>query len=371
MVTSVPPSNTIQASTPGRIVLFGEHQDYFNLPVIAAGVSLRVQITGYAHDKSYIDLTLKNLRRTYSIPLKNIPLKYHFRRAYLQSSINLLSRKGFKIPAFKATIAGNIPQNAGLSSSSALTVAWIQFLVGILGEKVPQVDIANWAYEAEVLEFNEPGGPQDHYATALGNIHYFQFPLNLSPVYKPLNLSKFSNSNVAIVIGHSQVRKRTLSMLRRIKYHSFASMRHLGLKTLDAVPLSDIPDEQLHRTLRAIIKIRDITKQGITLLSLKDNNTKSDNSSNDFWLKIGKFLLTQHTVLRDDLRLSVSRIESMINGAMDAGAYGCKINGSGGGGCMIAICHPDDALSVAKGIKKGKGYPYQVSIDSGVRLEKS
>ncbi len=39
-------SNTIKVSTPGRICLFGEHQDYLGLPVIAAAISRRVNITG-------------------------------------------------------------------------------------------------------------------------------------------------------------------------------------------------------------------------------------------------------------------------------------------------------------------------------------
>ena len=33
-------------STPGRICLFGEHQDYLGLPVLAMAISLRIKITG-------------------------------------------------------------------------------------------------------------------------------------------------------------------------------------------------------------------------------------------------------------------------------------------------------------------------------------
>ncbi|MBT4369578.1 MAG: galactokinase family protein, partial [Candidatus Marinimicrobia bacterium] len=34
----------MEISTPGRICLFGEHQDYLGLPVIAMGISLRAKI---------------------------------------------------------------------------------------------------------------------------------------------------------------------------------------------------------------------------------------------------------------------------------------------------------------------------------------
>ena len=37
----------LEITTPGRICLFGEHQDYLGLPVIAMAISLRANISGY------------------------------------------------------------------------------------------------------------------------------------------------------------------------------------------------------------------------------------------------------------------------------------------------------------------------------------
>ena len=55
---------------------------------------------------------------------------------------------------------------------------------------------------------------------------------------------------------------------------------------------------------------------------------------------------------------------------MEAGAYGAKINGSGEGGCMFAICDAEDIDSVTKAIEKANGTSFIVNIDEGVRLEK-
>jgi galactokinase len=37
--------NRIKVSAPGRICLFGEHQDYLGLPVITAAIDLRLELT--------------------------------------------------------------------------------------------------------------------------------------------------------------------------------------------------------------------------------------------------------------------------------------------------------------------------------------
>lgn len=345
----------IRSSAPGRIVLFGEHQDYFNLPVISAGVNLRITVLGHYHDKPYIHLVLNNMKRTYTIPLQ-FPIPYRFRRAYLQSAINVLHRKGFAFDGFTASFSGNIPQNSGLSSSSALTVAWTAFLSRLLGKKLKSEEIAELAFETEVLEFNEPGGRQDVYATALGNVNFLEFPASNLPKATTLDTSKLQD--IAFVVGNSQVKKRTLNTVFRIKQRVLSAMQDLKLTSLDSIDLADIPVHQNFKMLRAILNIRDITLQGKDLFSdsIVDGNV------------LGKFLSKQHSFLRDDLNLSIDRIESMIEGAMENGAYGCKINGSGEGGCILAICHPDKIEDVMAGISKGKGKPYHVKLDTGVKV---
>ena len=345
----------VRSSAPGRVVLFGEHQDYFNLPVISAGVNLRMTIIGHYHDKPYIYLILNNMKRTYTIPLQ-FPIPYRFRRAYLQSAINVFHRKGFNFEGFTASFSGNIPQNAGLSSSSALTVAWTAFLSRLLGKKLKPEEIAELAFESEVLEFNEPGGRQDAYATALGNVNFLEFPMSGFPKATALDISKLDD--IAFVVGNSQVKKRTLNTVHRIKQRVFSNMQDLKISSLEHMETSDISNHTSYKMLRAIMNIKDLTLKGKDLF----NDSVVDGPT------LGKFLTRQHAILRDDLNLSIDRIESMIDGAMANGAYGCKINGSGEGGCILAICHADKVEQVMAGISKGKGKPYNVKLDTGVKI---
>jgi len=99
------------------------------------------------------------------------------------------------------------------ASSSALLVCWIKFLLTVSGhEQARNADfIARMAHRAEVLEFNEPGGMMDQYATAVGGILYMEFtdPVKLQPVNSDLG---------TFVLGDSLQPKDTMHILHRVKY---------------------------------------------------------------------------------------------------------------------------------------------------------
>ena len=162
--------------------MFGEHQDYLNLPIIACAISLRIEITGTKRDDSLINISLPDINQTEIFSL-NTQLEYLKERDYFKSSINVLRKHGLNFSnGFDCTIHGEIPINAGTSSSSALIVSWINFLnqFSCTPQNLSSEKLAKYAHEAEVLEFNEPGGMMDHYSTAVGGIIYLDFNPKLS-----------------------------------------------------------------------------------------------------------------------------------------------------------------------------------------------
>ena len=84
--------------------------------------------------------------------------------------------------------------------------------------------------------------------------------------------------------------------------------------------------------------------------------------------EMGRLLSDHQTILRDVLKISTPKIDRMIDAAMTAGAYGGKINGSGGGGCMFVYA-PEHPETVACAIEQAGGKAYIISIDSGTRVE--
>ena len=83
---------------------------------------------------------------------------------------------------------------------------------------------------------------------------------------------------------------------------------------------------------------------------------------------ISSLINEQHAILRDKLKVSTEKIESMLTAALNAGALGGKINGSGGGGCMFAYA-PENPEKVADAIRSVGGKSYIVNMDSGTKEE--
>ena len=82
---------------------------------------------------------------------------------------------------------------------------------------------------------------------------------------------------------------------------------------------------------------------------------------------IGNLLMNHHAVLRDLLKVSTPKIEAMLEAALNAGALGGKINGSGGGGCMFAFA-PDNPQSVAEAIEKVSGEATIIRYAEGTKI---
>jgi galactokinase len=355
-------NNQLQVSSPGRICLVGEHQDYFGLAIIAAAINLRITISGKRRsDKTFvIDLPDIGEKEEFSSD-REIP--YQKKRDYLKSAVNIHRRQGLALTGWDCLVRGTIPINAGTSSSSALVVAWNKFLLEAAGDgraEFPE-DIAELGYMTEVAEFKEPGGKMDHYTSALGGVVWIQFD-------EPMKLTKLENPLQTFVLANSLEKKDTTGMLGFIKSHVLEGAARVrekipgfGLKS-SLTPAAAEEIDQLgtdhRRLLKGTMLTRDLTRQGAVLFQTRPFDHR----------KFGALLSAQHDVLRDLLQISTPKIERMIRAALDAGAFGAKINGSGGGGCMFAYA-PDDPEKVAAAVEGAGGQAFVVHVDEGVRRE--
>jgi len=359
----------MRISTPGRICFFGEHQDYLGLPVIAAAISRRIGIDGNYRNDDKIILHLPDLGLQVQFSLHET-FPYVIQRDYFRSTINILKRKGLTFSkGFECVIRGNIPINSGTSSSSALIVSWAHFLDKMSDNpfNFSQKELGEIANAAEVLEFGEPGGMMDHYSTAIGNVIYLESTPEIKVEALTPKLGTF-------VLGDSLEPKDTLGILARCRYGMEDVIRKVKAYdpefSIFTTPFEKTAD-YLHKLsedemslLRANVEDRDILLEGKALLTAGSYDSVNEEFDDQF----GNLLYKHYKNLRDHKRTSTLKIERMMNAALNAGALGGKINGSGGGGCMFAYA-PTKAEEVAEAIEKEGGKSYIITVDSGTRIE--
>lgn len=99
--------------------------------------------------------------------------------------------------------------------------------------------------------------------------------------------------------------------------------------------------EQYPDAINPIIKtIGSFAKQGEALVSEKN------------YTSLGKLMNVNHGLL-DALGVCTVELSALVYAARNAGAYGAKLTGAGGGGCMVALS--DSPQEVAKAIERAGG----------------
>ena len=345
---------SLTVKAPGRVVLFGEHQDYLGLPVIPAAIDLHISVTGKIDSSN-----------TYRINLPDLELVEKFKasdlvdlpdRAYLKSCVKVLQREEI-IPlksGVSATVTSKIPIRAGLSSSSALTVVWTKFLAELYDHELDPMKLTELAFKAEVLEFNEPGGMMDQMVSSHGYVNYQEFE-------EPVRCTRLLTAFPGLVIGDSNEKKDTLNTLSSIRQGVNSALESIDETHVKKVAMDEI--EELNNIepfakscLTAAVKNYAYTKSAYT---------EFRNYKEKFNYDMIGYLMNDHdNVLRDYLDISTPKIEKMILAANKAGALGCKITGSGNGGCMIAFC-PGKEKEVTNAIQCEGGIAYPTRVVSG------
>jgi len=346
---------------PGRVCLFGEHSDYLELDIIAAAINMSIEIIAQPRDDNTIFVSYRDLDTSDEFSLDD-EIQYRTQRDYIRSAFNVMARRGISpMQGWNLQVRGTIPIAAGLSSSSAMAVGAIKAILEMSGENMSPQEVALRAYDAEVAEFGESGGTMDHYASSIGGIIHVN-TLDHKVTTLPAKLDTF-------VIGDSGEKKDTVGDLRYIRTTVEEEYKKIGkqiesfdrrLTSISLVSeLRQSEPSKERRMAEATLRNRDLTKRAFRLLSEPSLEG----------IEFGKMLTEHHEILRDELERSTSKIERLITAAYDAGALGCKINGSGGGGSMMAYTEGDEH-GVASAVERAGGIAYIVKVGSGATLIK-
>ena len=212
---------------------------------------------------------------------------------------------------------GDLPARTGLGSSSAFIVGLLHALYAYQGRMVDKMRLASEAIHVEQDMINDNVGCQDQIATAVGGINRIEFT---AQGYKTLPI-----------------------MLNRVtmdKLEASIMLFYTGISRT----ASEIVDEQL-RTMG------EKQKDMLHLLSLVDQ-AESLLVSGDVE-NFGRLLDETWKIKRTlSGKISNSYIDDIYSAGINAGAFGGKLLGAGGGGFILFLCPPEKQPSVKAVLEK-------------------
>jgi mevalonate kinase len=292
----------------GKVILFGEHFVVHGVPGIVSAIDATAdaEVTRIAKG-----ITVKDERKGAKGYAEEKRLQQ------LESIDRMLKAMGIKpeTVALNIRLGGNLPGFSGLGASAASSVAIARAIAEELAITLPNEKINEVAYEAEKAYAGTPSGI-DNTAATYGGLLWFKKNMNGGPdTIEKLSMRK----PVEIIIGSTGIVANTKAMVEGVA----------------------------ERKKKNPQKYDSLFKQAEALAFA------GRKALNDFDLrKVGELMDENHRLLQE-IEVSCKELDQLVDLAKAQGAFGAKLTGGGGGGCMTALT-PTKALQerVAKAIEK-------------------
>ena len=312
----------IRSRSPLRISFAGGGTDVSPYAELYGGAIISTTIDRYAY------VTLKpNSNKSIRIISQDYNLLEEFRTISdmtIDGKTNLIKaaviQAGLKNKNLDIVVHVDSPPGSGLGSSSALSVALIGCLSKYLNEYLTSYEIAKRAVELERELLNIKGGYQDQYASTFGGFNLIEF--GKSVIVNPLRLrsevlQELLASMILVDTGKTRLSGNILK-------HQISKYEKKDSKTL----------EHLDEIKKLVYDLKDHLLRG--------NILEVGHSLDMHWNHKRKI----------DKNITNSRIDSIYKKAKEAGIFGGKLLGAGGGGHMLFLCEPYRKHEVIKAIKK-------------------
>lgn len=330
------------ALAPGRVNLIGGHLDYHEGVVFPLAIDRCLAIYAGRRPDSTIRIYSEAGDAEVELDLRDSTRHSTALGQYCQGALVALSRTYRVGGGCDALISGNLPAGAGLSSSSALVVAFIAVLARQGGYNLEPLELARLASDAEHW-FGTTGGIMDQYVITHGRARHA-----LLIDCRALTHEYFLLPEAArVVIAHTgSPRHQPGTPFARRRQEAEAGLQVLrsalpGVKTLrDITPdllkehevalLTADPSRTLWRRCRHVVT--EIARVGAAATAFAASDVR----------QFGTLMNQAHASLRDDYEVSSPDLDAMFEAAVSNPAcYGARMTGGGFGGCTVNLVAAD------------------------------
>ncbi len=313
----------IIVQTPLRISFFGGGTDFPGFFLQEGGCVLSSAINKYIFvviKERYDDMLRISYTRTEIVgqvdSISHELIREVLRKTGIQKGVEIITM-------------GDIPAGTGLGSSSAVTVGALNACYALRNIQIPLARLAEEACDIEVNILKKPIGFQDQYIAAFGG----------------LRLTEFNHDGSV----HSQILDLDIEIQRRLSENMLLFFTGVTRK---AESILSEQKENINSRLPVLRRLKEMVYQARDALcagQIEDFGRLSHES----WQ------------LKKQLANGISNgvMERSYEAAMSAGAYGGKLTGAGGGGCLLLYCPPEKREKVRQALSQLQELPFKLEPD--------
>lgn len=342
------PTHRVQA--PGRVNLMGEHIDYLGLPVLPMALQRRVEVVFRLRDDERV--VLHNVDPAFppvdfEIEPGLPPSVQGSWENYVKAPAHEMARRLAIWRGIEGVVSSDVPQAAGLSSSSALVNA-VGLALAYANEVGTELrDFAPLMADAEQYVGTRGGGMDQAISLGARNraVSRITFaPLRLRHVIVP--------DDWCVVVADTGVRAEKSGAARlaynRRREECEEALRilggHVATKNITDKLETDYPGLLHALDPRTLLDVAEGVLRGPTLRRFRHAVSEAtrveravDRIRAGDVTGFGALMDESHESLRGDYSVSCSELDELVTIAREGGAAGAKLTGAGFGGCVVAL----------------------------------
>lgn len=346
---------------PGRVNLIGEHTDYNNGYVMPFGLQYGTCLVARLTEDPALKFRSKNFAQTAEVCLKKeITRVGDTWINYPLGVVREFVLRDLQVKGMEMLFAGDIPNEAGLSSSASIEIVTAYALNELNNFGLDKLELVRIGQAAENEFVGMKCGIMDQFAVTMGKKDHAVF---LDCGTLDFELVPFVPGDYSIVIINTN-KKRGLA---GSKYNERRSECERAVQDLNKgksiTSLSELDADEFNRYQHLISdatvmrRARHVISENSRVLLAMEAMKKDDLPA------LGALMKESHRSLRDDYAVSCPELDAAVELA-DAveGVLGSRMTGAGFGGCAISLV-PKKAIDHF--IREvGSGYRQKTGIDA-------